>query len=175
MSGKIRSKDYAYSILPRLWNTFRQIIQRALSNGSEVRVTWQYFAFVEGQPKRNHMPHLHIVSMDASPARIKDIAVRAGFGYQAKAEKVSSSKAAEYVAKYASKGDAGMPRGFRRIRPSKRWTKDPVRPKSKLIVPLKGEPLPEFLTRVADITGVEIETLYDRWNTARAILNDPVE
>ena len=59
-----------------------------------------------------------------------------------------------------------MPKGFRRVRASQRWTKDPVDPLRKLIVPAKGESLIEFLLRVHASTGLDMETLHQHWHDA---------
>jgi len=169
MHRKITDKAFAYSILPKLWDTLRKHIQRTIANSGSGE-KWAYLAFVEGQPKRNHMPHFHILSSVPFPGRIKDYAATHGFGYQALEKPVDGIGAAEYVAKYVSKGDAGMPKGFRRCRPSTGWAKL-SKPKSKgLLTPRKGERDWEFWVRVSDETGVPIEVVRKKWvNSARKV------
>ena len=49
MSGKIQTPERAYELLPKLWDSLRKKMQRSSDE-------WTYVAFVEGQPKRRHMP-----------------------------------------------------------------------------------------------------------------------
>lgn len=132
---------------------------------------WEYCAFVEGQPKRGGMPHFHIISLIKAPKRLKDMAMQAGFGHQAKEAVVTSDGAAGYVAKYASKSDEAMPRDFRRVRTSRGWAKLPEYHGMPLIVKARKEFLSEYLLRVSDITGVDLETLQARWVLAHEIDN----
>lgn len=162
MHRKISSKAFAYGILPQLWDTLRKHIQRTILDSGNPH-KWQYLAFVEGQPKRNHMPHFHIVSSVPFPGRIKDFAATHGWGYQAKETAIDGNGVAEYVSKYVSKGDADMPKGFRRCRPSRGWAKL-ARPQSNgLLTPKKGERDWEFWVRVSDETGKSIEVIRSAW------------
>jgi hypothetical protein len=70
------------------------------------------------------------------------------------------------VAKYTSKGDAGMPKGFRRCRTSKDWAKLPPFSGSPYLVPSREESTLSFLLRVEAKTGVDIEVLSGRWMDA---------
>lgn len=156
MGRKYKTAEQAYKDLPKLWDRFRKYIKR-LHHGK-----WEYVAFVEGQPHRVDMPHFHIISLIKSPKRLKDIAVWSGFGYEAKEKKVTSAKAAWYVAKYASKQSPSCPRGFRRVRSSAGWAKLPERP-GELIVRAADEPLQDYLMRVSDVTKAPLDLLIDLW------------
>lgn len=158
MRGKYKTAEDAYKALPRLWDNLRKIIQRAFGS-------WEYIAFVEAHPHRSNIPHFHIISMRKSPRRIKDIAHEAGFGYQAKEKLVQNSQAAVYVAKYASKTDEKMPKNFRRVRACRTWTKLPDFAGHELFVKSKTETLSEYLIRVNEATGINIDELLERWYT----------
>lgn len=165
LGSKYEAAVDGYRALPRLWDTFRKMVQRIVGK-------WEYCAFVEGQPKRSGMPHFHIISLVKAPKRLKDMAMQAGFGYQAKEIAVTSSGAASYVAKYASKQDEAMPRDFRRVRTSRGWARLPTYHGMSLIVKARKEFLSEYLLRVAEITGVDLETLHARWTLAHEIDNE---
>lgn len=109
------------------------------------------------------MPHFHVITNIAPWKRVKDIAVYAGFGYQATATEVNGPKAASYVAKYATKQNPDTPKGFRRVRTSKDIKPLPDRATIGLIVPRKQESTVEYVLRVASITGIDVDTIYDRW------------
>lgn len=156
MPGGMRSPRDAFGVLPKLWDTLRKSIQRASGK-------WTYLAFVEGQAKRNGMPHFHILTYSAAPYRLKDLAAHIGFGYQAYDVPIVSKEAANYVSKYASKGDKAMPRNFRRVRASRDWHKLPFVPQAPLIVPAKGESLIHYFDRVAIETGKGIDEIKDAW------------
>ena len=156
MPGGMKSPAYAFAKLPSLWDALRKTIQRATG-------AWTYLAFVEGQVKRNGMPHFHVLSYAQSPYRLKDLAAHLGFGYQAYDVVVQSKQAAVYVAKYASKGDKAMPRGFRRVRASRDWHALPYVPHEPFIVPAKGEDLIHYFDRVAEETGLSIDVVKDNW------------
>lgn len=157
LSPKIQSRSFAYKILPKLWDALRKIVQRAIMR------KWEYCAFVEAHPKRNGIPHFHIISLTAAPKRIKDLAVQAGFGYMADERKINSGKAAAYVAKYASKIDADMPKGFRRVRTSQGWSKLPEMDDAGIIIQKKGEFLSDYLLRVANETGLSPDEILGRY------------
>ena len=59
---------------------------------------FSYLAAVEAHPRRNKIPHFHIVTLAPAPYRLKDLAYYSGFGYQAKEEKIWSERGAAYVA-----------------------------------------------------------------------------
>lgn len=156
LRSKYRDPKSGYDALPRLWDTLRKQVQRHEKKFS-------YLAFVEGQPKRGNMPHFHVITNVKPWTRFKDIAWYAGFGYEAKSEKVTGPKAGSYVAKYATKQNADTPKGFRRVRASRDIAKLPDYDKIGLIVPAKNERQWEYIARVSDETGIDHETLYERW------------
>ena len=156
LRGGYKHARDGYEFIPRGWDALRKYMQRTVDD-------WTYCAFVEGQANRGGMPHFHIISMAKSPYRLKDLAFHFQFGYQAKEIGVNGLQAAQYVAKYASKGDSNMPRGFRRVRASRDWAKLPPMPHHPHIVPARGESLIDYLLRVADVTGLPTDTVRDRW------------
>lgn len=160
MSGKIRSRKHAYLLLPKLWDSLRKAVQRFYGG------TWMYIAFIEGQPKRQGMPHFHVISLRKAPTRLKDMAVKAGFGHQAKERPVVGKEAAFYVSKYTSKGDQDMPVKFRRCRTSRGWPKLPDYEGTAYLVPKRTESTLDFLLRVNSILSIPIETLHERWSEA---------
>lgn len=153
--GYIRAKD-AYEDIPKMWDRLRKDLQRQYDG-------WTYLAFVEGQPKRGAMPHFHIISMEKSPYRLKDLAFHHGFGYQAKEIKIESPQAAQYVAKYASKGDKSIPKGFRRVRASQDWAKLPPRSRAPYIVAAKDEDITHYLIRVSEETHLSVDEASLKW------------
>lgn len=157
MGRKYTTAAQAYADLPKLWDRFRKYIKRYYAG------TWEYVAFVEGQPKRVDMPHFHIISLVKSPKRLKDLAVWSGFGHQAYEKKVTSDKAAWYVAKYASKQSPSCPKGFRRVRASVGWTKLPEKDGASLIVQAKAETLQNYLQRVSEETKLPLDQIVGTW------------
>jgi hypothetical protein len=155
----VRSAAQGFRVLPRLWDTFRKVVQRTSGK-------WEYVAFVEGQPKRGNIPHFHIISMSKAPKRLKDIAMYAGFGHQAKEKRVDGPGAASYVAKYASKQNEDTPKGFRRVRASRSWSKLPEGEFDGFIVKAYTETLASYLLRVNELTGISLEDLLQRWSDA---------
>jgi len=162
LGSGFKTKEQGFKALPKLFDTFRKMVQRAVGK-------WTYCAFVEGQPKRGNMPHFHIISMVPAPVRIKDLAVRAGFGYMADEQRVSDKKAASYVAKYTSKGFEDAPAKFRRVRTSRNWAKLPEFKGDPLLVKGKVESVTAYLLRVEVHTSVTIDELWERWQLANEI------
>lgn len=158
MRGGYKNARDGYVALPVLWDALRKYMQRKL-------VVWTYCAFVESQAGRGGMPHFHIITLARSPYRLKDLAFHYGFGYQAKEIEINGPKAAQYVSKYASKGDTAMPRGFRRVRASRDWAELPVRDSRPYIVPAAGESLVDFLLRVSEETNQAPDEVKDKWIT----------
>lgn len=157
LPSKYRSASTGFAALPALFARLREIMRNQPER-------WEYCAFVEGQPKRGYMPHFHIISLTRSPRRIKDLATKVGFGYMATETAVTSGKAGQYCAKYASKQSPVTPKGFRRVRTSQGWSKLPVGTMlDEYIVKSRTEHMWEYLLRVHDITGVAPELLLDRW------------
>lgn len=164
LRGYIRTAQAGFAVLPKLWNTFRMRMQRHYKG-------FDYIAFVEGQPKRSKIPHFHIISSRPLPLKpgkkgqitkrsIHDFAMSIGFGHQADMQAVGSKLAAHYVAKYATKQSDETPKGFRRVRASRKWLKLPKDPDKILIVKLKGETVPEFIARASALTGRTEAELY---------------
>lgn len=141
--GNIASPTEGYRKIPKLWDRLRKKFQRRLDD-------WTYIAFCEGQTKtRGGMPHFHVLT-DQYPftARVKDLAVSCGFGYEAEKEAVSERKAAYYVSKYVSKGDPAIPKGFRRVRTSQDFPKLPeTPPPAPVIVRARNESEFDYLVR----------------------------
>lgn len=156
LRGKYHTAASGYKALPTLWDNLRKRIQRSQKN-------WSYCAFVEGQPQRDYMPHFHVISMSKSPKRLKDLAMECGFGYQAKEKLITSGQAANYCAKYASKTNPATPKGFRRVRASRDWTKLPDFEGEPLLVKAKSELLSDYLLRVHWVSGVPMDDLLLVW------------
>jgi hypothetical protein len=127
------------------------------------------------------MPHFHILCDQQPPTKrgrrgyvtkhgVHDFAVAYGWGYQAKLEIVTGSQAAVYIAKYTSKGDPSMPRSFRRVRCSRNFPALPDLDGSSLLVPSRTEDVGHYLARVADVTGVDPDTLLPRYLQAQKTL-----
>lgn len=159
LGSGFRTASQGFDALPRLFDRFRKTIKREVSG-------WSYCAFVEGQPRRGYMPHFHIISIQRCPSRLKDVAVNAGFGYQAKEEIVTDDKASFYVAKYATKQSPYTPRGFRRVRTSQDWAKLPDGDWPELVLWKADQPLIAFLLEVNYYSGVDVEILYNKWSLA---------
>lgn len=109
------------------------------------------------------MPHFHVISMQKSPVRLKDLAMYSGFGYEAKEDKINGHKAASYCAKYASKQNPNTPKGFRRVRASRDWAKLPPFSADPLIVKTREETTTDYLLRVHEKTGRDLQSLVDAW------------
>lgn len=155
-----------FRVLPKSWDNLRKTVSRKSGK-------WSYLAFVECHPRRSRIPHFHVLSLTAAPVTgshvsspIKDLAYNAGFGYMATEELVASWKAAWYVAKYASKHDPAIPRGFRRCRASRDWTKLPESDLPAYMVKSKNEHFWQFFIRVAEQTDVDEQTLESRFFVA---------
>src|SRR6266576_3707725 len=118
LPGRIKTGSFAFMVLKGGWDNLRKAMQRE-------RGTWDYAAFVEIHPKRIGIAHFHVVSFEASSERIKDRAVRAGFGYMATEQLIEGWEAAQYVSKYTSKQGKEMPKNFHRVRLSQHWPKLP--------------------------------------------------
>ena len=156
LRGKYRSAADGYRALPKLWDTFRKLIQRQ-------RKKWVYIAFVEGQPQRDYMPHFHIITIGKAHKRLKDLAMQAGFGYQASEKQINGKRAASYVSKYASKGAANVPKSFRRVRTSRGFPDLTGGDFPGYIVKSKLETNGQYIIRVADLTGESADTLLEKW------------
>jgi len=164
LGRKYKSVELAYKDLPRLWDGLRKYIERFYRKSTANKSwRWTHLAFVEGQANRRGMPHFHILSAVRMPYRVKDFAVHRGFGHQATQEKIDGERAQRYVAKYASKGDPHIPKGFRRCRPSRDWAKLPPYDTGRFLVPDKKESLSDFFMRVERETGADVDDIRDSW------------
>lgn len=152
----IKTPEAGYAALPKLWKHLHRAMDRAIGE-------WSYLAFVEGHPQRSWIPHFHLISMSRSPIRLKDLAMQAGFGYQATESLVTSGQAGQYVAKYASKVNPAIPKGFRRVRCSQDWTKLPDFIGDPLLVKARSETTTHYLLRVNEVSGVPVDDLRDAW------------
>lgn len=157
LGRKYKTAEQGFEALPKLWDRLRKFIQR------RVKGPWEYCAFVEGQPKRGHMPHFHVISLTKSPKRIKDVAVWNGFGHEACEDRITSGKAASYVSKYASKQSPVTPKSFRRVRASRGWAKLPERDATVIYVQAQKESLQDYLARVASETSVPLDDVVNTW------------
>ena len=154
--SRVKSLAYSFEILPGQWDNLRKYCQRAWK-------TWSYLAVVEGQPHRYDMPHFHLLCFYLPEARLKDIAVHCGFGYEAKVEPVRDKKAGRYVAKYLTKQSPAVPRNFRRVRTSRDWPPLPPFERQAYIVKSRGEHWLDFFMRAETVSGVDLQQLIDRW------------
>lgn len=166
LRSNVRTPYQGFRVLPVAWDSLRKTMQRKTGK-------WSYLAFVECHPKRSHIPHFHILSLTACPvvgehvrSPIKDLAYQSGFGFMATEEEVASWKAAWYVAKYASKHDTSIPRNFRRCRSSRDWEKLPDVALPAYMVKSRAEHMWEFVSRVADVTGLDHEQIWIRYRVA---------
>jgi hypothetical protein len=153
----VQDAPTGYKILPKRWNSFRMELQRN-------NPAFLYAAFIEGHPHRAFIPHLHIITFEPSPRRLKDMVVHAGFGYQAKELEINGRMAVSYVTKYASKQGQGMPRNFRRVRISHAWPSLPPPLYEIKVYPIeRREALTAYLRRMSTTLGSPLALLRDRW------------
>lgn len=168
LGSKYKNAKQGFQAITRLWDTLRKAVQRHYRKVTgDKKAAWDYMAFVEGQTKRGNMPHFHVLSGTPAPYRIKDFAVHCGFGYQATQEKIEGKRAANYVTKYASKGNSDMPKNFRRARVSRQWAKLPPYAGKTLYVKSKAETITDFLIRVHENTGADLDDLWEQWQFAQ--------
>lgn len=153
----VPSAEVGYKVLPARWQSLRQTLRRSV-------LDFQYAAFVEAHPHRSLIPHFHIITLHQAPRRLKDMAVHAGFGYQAKEIEINGKMAVSYVSKYASKGQSSFPRNFRRVRISRTW---PVLPapvyEHTVYPPDRGEALSGYIRRMSTTLGIPVDLLRDTW------------
>lgn len=121
--GNVRTAERAYEILHKQWDKFRRRLQWWAKTRATMPVI--YAAFVEGQPKREFMPHFHIILSTAPPKEaLRAMVVQSGLGFQLDVQTFKTgSGVAWYVAKYSTKPDdaKNMPKGFRRVRYSENF------------------------------------------------------
>jgi len=153
----VQDAPTGYKILPSRWQSLREALRWRIHD-------FQYAAFVEAHPHRHLIPHFHIVALHEAPERLKDLAVHAGFGYQAKEVEINGKVAVNYVCKYASKGQSTFPRNFRRVRISQAWPKLPTPVYEYAVYPIdRGEALTAYLLRMSTTLGYTVDLLRDRW------------
>lgn len=157
MPSRVKSPAFAFALLPKIFDNFRKYMQRHVE-------TWDYIAFVELHPQRKGIAHLHIVSCQRCPTRLKDAAHKAGFGYIADDQEIVGKEASYYVAKYTSKQGKEMPKNFRRVRHSGGWPDLPEPAYEERILPRhKAERVPAYLVRVAWETNIPFTTIRATW------------
>lgn len=157
--GKIQSPAFAYSILSSQWDVFRQRWERW---ARKVETPNIYAAFVEGQSRRDGMPHFHIIGASLpDKEQLRKWVVKSGFGYQVSLEALKPSLGvAWYVSKYSTKGSDAqyIPKGFRRVRYSRDWPQMLFKSdllESTSIVRLPHESYAHWLLRAVSTFGVD--------------------
>lgn len=149
LPGWVKQSSQGYAILPARFKVLRDALAYRLG-------AWYYCAFVEEHPHRNFIPHIHLISLQKSPERLKDLANHAGFGYQAKEVEINGLKAAWYVSKYTTKQGFEMPRGFRRVRVCQAWPSLPDPIYETEVFPMRqNETVRGYCSRVSDLVGME--------------------
>lgn len=162
LGSNYTTTEQGYKALPKLWDNFRKALQRTIGR-------FDYIAVVEEQPKRRKMPHFHVLAFAQIPAGyskrrdphkwIKDFGVKMGFGHQCKELPVDDYLVVVYLMKYLSKDGQGLPKNFRRVRTSTTLPRPPDQAKKPYIVRSFGEPIQDYLFRVEDISGRDIDDL----------------
>lgn len=170
LSSYYQTPDQGFAALKKLWDKTRKAFQRS-------HPKWTYLAFVEGQPERDDMPHFHILSAQLPPAKknkqgqvtkhnLHDWAVSLGWGFEVDLKPVDGDGASYYVAKYASKVSPHHPKNLRRVRVSKDWPKEPREAVVALMLRKKGEPLTNYLNRVAHECDTPYQAIQQRYYEA---------
>jgi len=157
MPGWMKDAEQGYQELPKCWKNLQQTINRKFGY-------FVYAAFVEEQHENRDMPHLHIITLTSLPARLNEIALHCGFGFQAQNLLMSGNSASYYVAKYASKNLLYAPFKFRRVRISQVWPRlpDPELPADVLPM-LKSETIKQYIFRIAALLDYDVQTLDERF------------
>lgn len=157
----VKDSKTGYALLPRRFDSLRKSLQRKLGS-------WYYVAFVEEHPHRAFIPHIHLISLQKSPTRLKDIAHHAGFGYMAMELEISGPKAAWYVSKYTTKQGFEMPRAFRRVRACQAWPALPTPLYETTVYPLQiGETIEAYIGRISRLVGVDATLCELRYRQAQ--------
>jgi hypothetical protein len=146
-----------YKVLPGRWDRLRRRLQQGYPQ-------FLYAAFVEAHPHRYLIPHFHVITFAPAPGRLKDVAVHAGFGYEAKELEINGKIAASYVSKYVCKRESAIPRNFRRVRISQTWPELPAPEYEYQVYPVdRGEALQAYLLRMSITLRNPVDILRDRW------------
>lgn len=157
LSPKIKTSAQGFWVLPKAWDNFRKAMQRGVGE-------WHYAAFVELHPQRDKIAHLHIVSLQKSPKRLKDMAHHAGFGFIDSDDEITGGLAAYYVSKYTSKQGEQMPKNFHRVRLDRAWPALPdAIPDPPLLPMVRNETLAVYFYRAAVRTELTVGDVMARW------------
>ncbi len=185
--GSVKSPEFAYSILHSQWDGFRNRWQYwAKKQGRRWEWKYQtnfrgfmpvcysdstptlYAAFVEGQSRREGMPHFHIIATCVPDVEtLRKWCVKSGLGYQCDIQRVSgNSGAAWYVSKYSTKSSdaAIMPVGFHRVRISEDWPRIKWRSEERenvACVRIQRESTQAFAWRCAMMFGLNPDEVCD--------------
>ena len=165
-SGAVRTPEFAYQIIAHQWDKFRNRWQYWARTSDEPNF---YAAFVEGQERREGMPHFHIVGCALPSAdMLRHWAVASGFGYEVDCSRLSpNAGTAWYVSKYSTKSSDAkiMPVGFRRVRYSRDWPRMLFRAdmlESTAVVRQSAESYAHWLIRAVYAFGVEPEAVMEQ-------------
>jgi hypothetical protein len=162
----VKTPTFAYRILHEQWDNFRNRWQYWARQHGGYNL---YAAFVEGQTRREGMPHFHIIATSLPDKRtLHDWAVASGFGYQVDVQDVKpNAGVAWYVSKYSTKSSdaAAMPRGFRRVRFSRDWPQMLFKAdmlENSAIVRLPQETYAAWLIRAVQSYGVDPSAVIEK-------------
>lgn len=165
-AGTVRTPEFAYKIIANQWDKFRNRWQYWARKSDEPNF---YAAFVEGQERREAMPHFHIIGCALPNAdMLRSWAVESGLGYEVDCSRLKpNAGTAWYVSKYSTKSTdaAVMPVGFRRVRYSRDWPKMLFRAdliEGQSIVRLPGESYAQWLIRAVYAFSVEPQSVMDQ-------------
>lgn len=169
--GAIKTPEYAYSIMKSQWDKLRRKFPD--------KELFAYLTFVEQHPKRQLIPHLHLLTtIEWSLKDWKQYAPSAGWGVivhmktigeGSKKTHIPLKTAAHYVAKYVAKGDlskVGMPKGLRRVRASQNWPRAEPGAKEKnpdILIKTKNTPVRAWLTMLENVGEESARERYSAW------------
>lgn len=165
-SGAVRTPEFAYKIIANQWDKFRNRWQYWACKSDEPNF---YAAFVEGQGRREGMPHFHVIGCALPPlSMLRHWAVESGLGYEVDCSRLKpNAGTAWYVSKYSTKSTdaAVMPVGFRRVRYSRDWPRMFFRSdllESDAIVRQPAESYTHWLIRAVYAFGVEPDAVMNQ-------------
>lgn len=155
--ASVKTPEFAYHILADQWDKFRNRWQYWARKQNAPNF---YAAFVEGQARRDGMPHFHVIAtLLPKKSLLGAWVVESGLGYETSLSTVKpNSGAAWYVSKYSTKSSdaALMPKGFRRVRYSQDWPQMRFRVDDRedaACVKLPGETIAHWTWRCAELFG----------------------